>query len=295
MKKKENWIVIDGFNLLYRFYYSIPKYPKENPPINILRGWIDLILKIRKVEKTNKIIFVFDSKTRTTWRRKIYPNYKKNRKKIHPKDFLSQIEIIKKFSKFCGYSIIEKKGEESDDLIASIVYILKKKFVVYIISTDRDFYQIIQKNVFQIILFHLKNKNKKLGKIIGIKEVIQELSILPKEIPIYLSLKGDSADNISGIPGVGKKTAINWIKNYGNFKSILISKNKLYPIRFRKTIESYKNLIKKNLVLVLLKKNINFLIKDILPKKPDFDKLYTLLKSIKFKNKLDKKIFPFVY
>lgn len=207
--------------------------------------------------KPNYIIFISDY-SKENFRNKIYKNYKANRKLIDD-NLNTYIICVKKFFKKLNLNIITLKNFEADDLISSYISkiknFFKKNYTIYILSNDKDFTQLVNKNVFLII---------KKDNILDIKEVQKKYGVLPYLIKDLLTLKGDKSDNIPGIKGIGSKNIINILNNIGNIKKIYKNLNKIKTLKL-KNCKKIINLFKKNKVkiylnnkLINLKNNLNF-------------------------------------
>ncbi|WP_343189833.1 5'-3' exonuclease [Buchnera aphidicola] len=254
MKKKT--FIIDGTYYMYKYYYAIPMLKnKFGKPTNIIYGFIKMIRFIYKKYNPKKIIIVFDSKKKS-FRKKICNEYKQNRKKM-PKKIIEQIEPLHFLIKNFGIPIVKIPLIEADDAIGILSKIEnKKKNFVFILTNDKDMYQIINSKTFIL---------KNLSEIIGTKEIKKKYKIYPKNIPDYLSLVGDRSDNILGVPYIGKKTAQILIKKYKNLKNIYKNISKIKKLKIRninKIVASLEKTKKKTILsLKLTTLCLNFKIK----------------------------------
>ncbi|WP_343154668.1 5'-3' exonuclease [Buchnera aphidicola (Pseudoregma panicola)] len=282
---KNKTFIIDGTNYMYKYYFAIPMLKNNvGKPINIIYGFINMINIIYKKYNPKKIIFVFDSKKKN-FRKKIYKKYKKNRP-IMPKEIIDQIKPLNFLIKNLGIPIVSIPLIEADDAIGILSKIEnKKKNLVFILTNDKDMYQIINSKT-----FILKNFNKIIGK----EEVKKEYKIFPKNIPDYLSLVGDRSDNIPGVPCIGKKTAQKLIKKYKNLKNIYKNIEKIKYLNIKNKIKIIKNLKRKKketiFSLNLTRLNLHFKIKskfkNLKLKNPNIKKLNIFFKKNKFKYKI---------
>lgn len=205
--KQKNLIIIDGHNFLFKSY-AVPFkfYSKKGTPLHVITTFISLVRRaIKSVEKFSEcsdIALVFDSEKPSS-NHKLLETYKTNRKKFSededsPFKHLPQIKKVLKHLKIKTY---EKMGVEADDLIASLAsqYLKAHKLgKIFIISNDSDFYQLLSKNIKQIIF-----KNKGINLIFSPKELRQKHNIAPKQYIYFKCLTGDRSDNIKGIPNIG--------------------------------------------------------------------------------------------
>ena len=279
------WLLVDGLNMLYRCFYAIPELKRmDGLPTNALYGWVRMLWRLKDLEKTDQIAVFFDlglPKKRIT----IFPQYKANRKKM-PNALSQQIPWAKKICKAYGYPVIEKLGYEADDLIASAALkIIEKNNETCIVSADKDFSQIIRTKIVQILPPSSKGSLRIWERLDSVK-VQLKFGVQPKYITTYLSLIGDIVDNIPGVPGVGKKTATNWILKYGNLEKILHNIGYLKPIRFQNILENLKAQLKINLKLITLQKNIS--IDSINKEKCQPQEVFLILKTLEMEGILKK-------
>ncbi|WP_343183929.1 5'-3' exonuclease H3TH domain-containing protein [Buchnera aphidicola (Ceratovacuna keduensis)] len=282
---KNKTFIIDGTYYMYKYYFAIPMLRNNfGKPTNIIYGFINMINIIYKKYNPNNIIFVFDSKKKN-FRKKIFKKYKKNRS-IMPKEIIDQIKPLNFLIKNLGIPIVSIPLIEADDTIGILSKIEnKKKNYVFILTNDKDIYQIINSKTFILENFY---------KIIGKNEVKEKYKIFPKNIPDYLSLVGDKSDNIPGVPCIGKKTAQILIKKYKNLKNIYKNIEEIKYLNIKNKIKIIKNLKEKKketiFSLKLTRLNLNFKIKNKLKnlklKNPNIKKLNIFFKENNFKNKI---------
>ncbi|WP_343188979.1 5'-3' exonuclease H3TH domain-containing protein [Buchnera aphidicola (Chaitoregma tattakana)] len=279
MKKKT--FIIDGTYYMYKYYFAIPMLKnKLGNPVNIIYGFTKMINIICKKYKPDKIIMVFDSKKKN-FRQKIYKKYKKNRPKM-PNKIIEQIIPLNFLLKNLGIPIVSIPYIEADDTIGILSKIENKnKNFVFILTNDKDIYQIINSST-----FILENLYKKIDKY----EVQRKYKILPKNIPDYLSLVGDKSDNIPGVPCIGKKTAQILIKKYCNIKNIYNNINEIKSLKIKNVNNIIKNLTKHKIQTILSLKlttlHLNFKIekkfKNLNLKKPNINNLNKFFKKNNF-------------
>ena len=213
--KRKNLIVIDGHNLLFKAY-GVPFkfYSKQGTPLHVVTTYLSLIRRALKAIEPNEcsdIVIVFDSYHKTS-NHKLLDTYKAHRRDYtqdedSPFHHLPYVEKIVKFLKIKSY---RKKGVEADDIIASLAKGYRRAYRgshVYIVSGDSDFYQLLTKDISQIIL-----ENKSAFSLLTPEAVTRKLGISPKQYVYFKSLTGDKSDNISGVPGIGKVRAAKIIR-----------------------------------------------------------------------------------
>lgn len=221
--KKEDDIVllVDGTNLIHRNYYA-HSYRRTKSGIHT-GGIFGTIRSLQSyVNKYNpKQVYICFDKSEYTFRSKMYPDYKMNRKEVDV-ELLDQFLMLKEYCKLVNFPFIEIDLYEADDIIGSLACSAKDyNLQPFVVSGDKDLLQLINKG---IDVLHLSNK--------GIIEYSQELfvneyHIKAEQFRDYKALVGDPSDNIPGIPGVGKKTAAKLLNNYGTLEGIYENIDKL--------------------------------------------------------------------
>ena len=249
MNKSNRLILIDGSAYIFRAYYALPSMSrKDGTPINAVFGFTNMLVKLIEDYQEDKIIVVFDA-ARKNFRNNIYPDYKANRENT-PEDLIPQFELIRQCVEAFNIKQLELEGYEADDIIASYTKLATtKKMDSLIVSSDKDLMQLVNKNV--SMLDPMKNKN------IGINQVVEKFGVEPKKVIFIQALTGDAVDNIPGAPGIGPKTALELIKQYGDIDGLLKNAKNIKQEKRRKVIlESEKNILT-SLELVKLKDNID--------------------------------------
>lgn len=214
-KKKNNILIIDGNNALYRAYYKFNSLRSvSGTPTGITYGFT-YILKALLIKFKPKDLYVIFDGGRSSERKVILPSYKKRDKKEgwDANDFFRQKEITLEILKCLGVKVIEKKHTEADDMIWLLTRRLKRKNHVTIVSSDKDFNQLLSKNV------DIWNPAKK--GLITIDNIKTIFGYEAYQCVDYLILDGDKSDCIPGYPGVGPKTAIKFLEEYGSIYNYL--------------------------------------------------------------------------
>ncbi|WP_243370935.1 DNA polymerase I [Geotalea sp. SG265] len=213
MPEKPTLYLIDGSSYIYRAYYAIRHLSSPKGfPTNALYGFIQMLLKVVKDRKPDHLAVVFDA-GRQTFRNDIYPAYKANRSAM-PEDLRMQIEPIKEAVRGFRIPVLELPGFEADDIIGTIACDCEKKGMNAVIVTgDKDLMQIVTDSV--TLLDTMKDKAS------GTAEVVERFGVPPERVVDILGLAGDTSDNIPGVPGIGEKTAIKLIQEYGSLDRLL--------------------------------------------------------------------------
>jgi DNA polymerase I len=253
-------VIVDGHNLLFRMFYGVPARmrSKDGKLVNGVIGFIGGILKYIRMFEPDYFLVIFDSE-QPCYRNAMYHEYKANRQS----DFgnveddenpFVQLNIIKNVLDILCIKYCEIDGFETDDVIASYLsrYL---ELQSYVISWDSDLLQLVNDNTF---VFMDRGKNSILfdkAKIVG------KFGISADNIIDYKSLVGDKTDNISGVPGIGSKTAVKLISNYGNIETISNSLAQIYPDSLRSKIRNNLELLRLNKSIITLRNNVDLPIK----------------------------------
>ncbi len=253
MNKQNRLILIDGSAYIFRAYYGLPPMNRaDGTPINAVFGFTNMLVKLIEDFREEKMIVVFDA-ARENFRNKIFKDYKANRGET-PEDLIPQFEIIRECVDAFQIPQIEIEGFEADDIIATYCELSQKlKIESIIVSSDKDLMQLVSENV--TMLDPMKNKK------IGIDQVIEKFGLPPEKVIQIQALTGDKVDNIPGAPGIGPKTALTLIEEFGDVHSLIKNVANIPQEKRRNAIFENKNEILTSLELVKLKKDIDLPLK----------------------------------
>jgi DNA polymerase-1 len=205
--------LIDGSSYIYRAYYAIRHLSSPSGhPTNAIYGFIQMLLKLIKDHDPKHLAVVFDA-GRITFRTGLYPEYKANRAAM-PDDLRQQVGPIREVVRAFNIPVLELEGFEADDIIGALAarYSAQNSRVV-VVTGDKDLMQIVTENV--TLLDTMKDKQS------GLAEVKERFGVGPELVPDILGLAGDSSDNIPGVPGIGEKTAIKLVQEFGSLDALL--------------------------------------------------------------------------
>ncbi|CAG0990032.1 DNA polymerase I [Geobacteraceae bacterium] len=213
MTEKQTLYLIDGSSYIYRAYFAIRHLSSPKGfPTNALYGFTQMLLKVIKDRRPDHIAVVFDV-GRTTFRTDLYPDYKANRTAM-PDDLIPQIAPIKEMVRAFNIPVLELAGYEADDIIGTIARACEERGMEAVVVTgDKDLMQIVSERV--TLLDTMKEK------VSGIPEVQERFGVGPDGVVDILGLAGDTSDNIPGVPGIGEKTAIKLILEFGSLDDLL--------------------------------------------------------------------------
>jgi len=215
MGKNIDVLLIDGNNLLHRSYHGMKKTDLrtyEGDPIWAVHGFLISVSKLLSKFKPKAIIFCFDSEGSIDARREMQETYKQNRVK-RSEEINTQFIHLFYILSYIGFTICKISDREADDILASLAKNLKNiDKTVGIYSTDRDLYQVIDKNVFVI--------NNKYD-VIDYKKIFDIYGLTPQQYFEMAAIRGESGDNIIGVKGIGEKGALKLITEYGSINNII--------------------------------------------------------------------------
>ena len=209
--------LLDSYGLIYRSYFAFVSHPLTNKAgenVSALYGFFRSLAMILKTYRPQYFLAAFDSRT-PTFRHEWYPEYKATRDKT-PEDLHAQIPHIEKILTTLGIACLRKDGFEADDIIATLARRAEKEGRrCVIISGDKDLAQLVG----DFVSVLKPDKSEALAHC-GIEEVKEHWGVAPVQMLDYLSLIGDSADNIPGVKGIGPKTAVKLLQDYGTLDSV---------------------------------------------------------------------------
>ncbi|MFZ2522039.1 MAG: DNA polymerase [Minisyncoccia bacterium] len=217
-KKQKTLVLLDTHAILHRAYHALPEFKSsKGEPTGALYGLCTFLIKLIKDIKPEYIVACYDLPG-PTMRHDVYDGYKAHRKKID-EDLIAQLESSKEIFTALNIPMYSSPGFEADDMLGTIVENLKKDkgTDVIIASGDMDTMQLIDGD--KVTVYTLK-KGIKDTIIYNQKAVVERFGFSPKLLPDFKGLRGDPSDNIIGISGIGEKTAMDLIQNFGSIEDI---------------------------------------------------------------------------
>jgi DNA polymerase-1 len=240
--------LIDGNSVAYRAFYALPEdlATKSGQVTNAVFGFTRMLIRLLKDYHPDGIVVAWDV-SRQTFRTESYPEYKAQREKA-PDHFRSQLPLIDEVLQTLHVTQLREEGFEADDLIAT----LAKKSVaagwdVLIVTGDRDAFQLIQGPV------RVVYTRRGISDIVLADEayVLERYGIRPDQYVEYAALRGDTSDNLPGVPGVGEKTASRLIADYGDLDNLYMSAAELTP-KLRENLAAHRQQVFLNRELMQL-------------------------------------------
>jgi len=243
-------VIIDTFNFLHRAYYAIPKSFRapDNTPTNAVYGVCSMIISIINELKPDYMIAALDSQ-KPTFRSEEFSNYKAQRKEMD-EELRVQIPIVFDAIEKLGVMKLNCEGYEADDVIGTLVERYKDSFEIYILSNDKDMWQLITKTV-RVLLPNTKGFFEE----VNAENVKERLEFSREHLVDYKALRGDTSDNIPGVYGVGEVTAKKLISQYETIENIYAHIEEIKP-------ESLKKKLIENIETAYLSKKLATIILD---------------------------------
>ncbi|MDP2174142.1 MAG: DNA polymerase I [Candidatus Cloacimonadaceae bacterium] len=226
--------LIDGTALLYRSHFAFIKNPLTNSKgqnTSAIFGVINSFLSLIENRQAEYLLISFDRKA-PTFRHELSKAYKANRPPM-PDDLIAQLAPVHDFFHRIGMPEISLDGFEADDVLATLAEHFKKDFEVMMVTTDKDFSQLVEERVKMLD----PSKNIEIGS----AEVFNKYGVYPEQFIDYLAIMGDSSDNIPGVRGIGPKGAESLLKEFGSLDNIYANLDKIPEKVKSKLIENQKN------------------------------------------------------
>ena len=283
MSMDNRLFLLDAMALIYRAYFALNKNPRINSKglnTSAILGFANTLYDILKNEKPQYIGVAFDSFA-PTLRAVEYAEYKAQREKM-PEDIVTSLPYIRRLLEGFHIPILEMEGYEADDIIGTLAMkAAQKEFTTYMVTSDKDFGQLVSDKIFIYKPPRMGNQ----AEILGVEEVCRRYQIeRPEQLIDILGLWGDASDNIPGIPGIGEKRAIEFIQQYGSVENLLANTDKLQG-KMKENVEAFaeQGLLSKKLATIILDVPVEFKEDRLILEKPDTEALKTLFDELEFR------------
>ncbi|HTR01197.1 MAG TPA: DNA polymerase I [Candidatus Acidoferrum sp.] len=270
-------VLVDGSSYLFRAYHALPPLNNtKGQATGAIKGVINMIRSLVKQYPHSRIAVVFDAKGKT-FRDDIYPEYKAHRPPM-PDDLRTQIEPIHHIIRAMGLPLLVVDGVEADDVIGTLAQEAWKQKMPTLISTgDKDMAQLVNEHV--TLLNTMTNEK------LDIEGVKNKFGLPPERIIDYLALMGDSVDNIPGVPGVGPKTAVKWLQEYGSVDALIAQADKVGG-KVGENLRANIDVLKLSRVLATIKLDValEFGPQNLEHKSEDKNEMLALFRELEFKS-----------
>jgi DNA polymerase-1 len=210
---KTTLILIDGSSYLYRAFHALPTFTNSKGiPTGAIYGITNMLKNLLHKYQPVYAAVVFDARGKT-FRDELYPEYKANRQAM-PEELVAQIPLAHEMVQALGFPLLMETGVEADDVIGTLAQQAQTAGLTTLIFTgDKDFAQLVNESI--TLIDTMKNTQ------LDVQGVIDKFGVLPTQMIDYLSLIGDSVDNVPGVPKVGPKTAVKWLQSYHSLAQIV--------------------------------------------------------------------------
>jgi DNA polymerase-1 len=281
--KPKKLFLLDAYALIFRSYYAFIKNPRitsKGLNTSAIFGFLLTLEEVLQKQKPTHIAVVFDTPT-PTFRHEMYKDYKAHRDET-PEDIKKAVPYIKRLIEAYKIPVIDYPGFEADDVIGTLARKASERgFTTYMMTPDKDFAQLVSGNVF--MLKPSRSGNESI--LWGVDDIKREFCVQrPEQVIDVLALMGDTADNIPGAPGVGPKTAMKLISEYGSIEELFRNTGKLKG-KLKEIIESNREQIEFSKKLVTIEQNVPVELNEsaLIMEVPDPSKLKVLFDELEFK------------
>ncbi|RLB44342.1 MAG: DNA polymerase I [Deltaproteobacteria bacterium] len=278
---KEPVFLVDGSSYIHRAYHAIRNLSNSKGfPTNVVFGFTKMLLKLLQEKNPKYVAIVFDAKG-PTFRHEVYKEYKANRPPM-PEDLAVQIPLVKRVIEALNIKILEMEGYEADDIIGTLARKCQEQsHEVVMVTGDKDFRQLVTPKA--IMWDTMKDK------ITDYESIKADYGLEPEQFIDVMGLSGDASDNIPGVPGIGEKTAVKLIKEFGSLENVL---EKVEEVKGKKLQENLRQntesaLLSKKLVTIDQEVPLDIEIQDLIVGQPNRQVLSELFRELEFRDLWD--------
>lgn len=275
--------LLDAYALIFRSYYAFIKNPRitsKGLNTSAIFGFLLTLEEVLQKQKPSHIAVVFDTPT-PTFRHEMYKEYKANRDET-PEDIKKAVPYIKRLIEAYKIPVIDYPGFEADDVIGTLAKKASEKgFTTYMMTPDKDFAQLVTDRILMFKPSRSGNESVQWG----VEDIRREFSVQrPEQVIDILALMGDASDNIPGAPGVGPKTAMKLISEYGSVEEVFKNTDKLKG-KLKEIIENNRGQIEISKKLATIELNVPVELKEeeLKTETPDSQKLKSLFDELEFR------------
>ncbi len=277
--------LVDGNNLAYRAFFALPEelQTTEGQPTNALLGFTNMLFKLLSDYKPRGVAVAWD--TRPVHRTEISAEYKSDRRPM-PDLLREQFPHFRPIVEAFGYQNLEFEGWEADDVIATIATAADDAAVkTCVVSTDRDAFQLCSENV----CLMMTPRGVADVHVYTPERVELRYGVRPDQVPDFIGLKGDTSDNIPGVPGIGDKTAGQLIAQYGSLEEVIEHADDLSPAR-KKNIIEHADQARASKVLATMRRDLELDVDptELVSRPPDRSALKEIFRRFEFRGLLSR-------
>jgi len=272
--------LVDGNNLAYRAFFALPEelQTTDGQPTNALLGFTNMLFKLLSDYRPRGVAVAWD--TRPVHRTEISAEYKAERRPM-PDLLREQFPHFRPIVEAFGYRNLEFEGWEADDVIATLATRADEAEIkTCVVSTDRDAFQLVSDNV----CLMMTPRGVAEVQVYTPERVELRYGVRPDQVPDFIGLKGDTSDNIPGIPGIGDKTAGQLIAQYGSLEGVLEHASELSPAR-SKAVAEHADQARDSKVLATMRRDLELDVDpgDLVSRPPDRSTLKEIFRRFEFR------------
>ncbi|MCR3922495.1 MAG: DNA polymerase I, partial [Firmicutes bacterium] len=285
MTDNSKFLILDGSSLVYRAFFALPLLQtKQGLYTNAVYGFTTMLLKVLEDEKPAYVAVAFD-KSKKTFRHKKYSEYKGRREKT-PQELSEQFSRVRDLLAALQITVVETEGYEADDLIGTLaVSAQKSQLRPVIVSGDADVFQLVdtpadviftRRGITQVERYNAEELQRKYG-------------LTAKQFIDYKGLKGDSSDNIPGVPGVGEKTALKLLAEFGTLEGVYEHLDEIKgKLRTNLADNREQAFLSKELATIITDVPLDFMPEHYARQEPQLERLRKIYAQLEFNSLLDK-------
>jgi DNA polymerase-1 len=274
--------LVDGSSYIHRAFHAVRNLSNSKGlPTNAVFGFSRMLLKLLGDKKPAHIAVVFDAKG-PTFRHTLYDRYKATRPPA-PEDLVAQFPYIKSIVRGLGLAMIEKEGYEADDIIGTLAKLGEDQgYKVMVVSGDKDFRQILSPSV--AIWDTMKDR------VTRYETFLEENGLKPERMVDVMGLSGDSSDNVPGVPGIGEKTAIELVKQFGTLERVIENSQQIKKAKLKENLSRAREdaLLSKKLVTLDRNVPLDLGLEDLRIGALDRKKLGEIFRELEFRDLWDR-------
>jgi DNA polymerase-1 len=272
--------LVDGNNLAYRAFFALPEelQTTDGQPTNALLGFTNMLFKLLSDYKPRGVAVAWD--TRPVHRTEISAEYKSERRPM-PDLLREQFPHFRPIVEAFGYQNLEFEGWEADDVIATLATRADEAGVkTCVVSTDRDAFQLCSDNV----CLMMTPRGVADVHVYTPERVEARYGVRPDQVPDFIGLKGDTSDNIPGVPGIGDKTAGQLIAQFGSLEDVIAHVDELSPARSR-AISEHADQARDSKLLATMRRDLDVDVDpaDLVSRPPDRSRLKEIFRRFEFR------------
>ncbi len=283
MSEDKRLYLLDAYALIYRAYYAFirnPRITSKGFNTSAIFGFVNSLEELLRTQQPTHLAVVFDTPG-GSMRDKEFAYYKANRDET-PEDIKAAFPWIKDIIHAYRIPVLEAEGYEADDVIGTLAKIAEREgYKVFMVTPDKDFGQLVSEN----ILIYKPGRQGNPTEILGVKEINERYGIQrPEQVIDILGLMGDSVDNIPGIPGVGEKTAMKLIQDFGSIEEMYTRIDEIKGKLKDKVADNKQSAFdSKKLATIVLDAPVEFDPDKLIMEAPDKQKLSALFQALEFR------------